>query len=81
MLERIADRIIDRLNQLDGDWDLEDSETSGPNVDDRGRYSGPGCGVDFLTEDDEPDDEDMGVDDDPRGMDDDEGRNFPSWYS
>ena len=42
VLARLTNRLIDRMDELDGDSDLEDSETGNHWVDARGYWCGPG---------------------------------------
>lgn len=54
--EMVLERMIDRLDAIDGDADMEDSDPCCAKVDDRGRplLANP---ADFPTEDDEPSDD------------------------
>jgi hypothetical protein len=53
VIQRLVTRMIEHLDEQDGDPDLEDGEGQLPWSDDRGRWL---RNVDFPTEDDEPDD-------------------------
>ena len=62
VLDRLTAQLIDHLDEMDGDPDLEDSETGCPWVDERGQWCGPGPIPDGPWYEDDEAEEDCGAD-------------------